>query len=182
MNENHPDLWKFNFSISREQLKSPSKLPLGVRDNVHRQLTKYSLSRCSIYASSRTSPHFSVAVFTCCSHEAAFTPSHLRCRSAARAPQHLRCSSRAGALHTESAGGWGPIGAHFTAAQASKSRESGFCRVSPINYAAAMNRRASSAAVANSKLCLSRPWKNKFAYLKSIGQWTRWELAARTWL
>ena len=101
MNENHPDLWKFNFSISREQLKSPSKLPLGVRDNVHRQLTKYSLSRCSIYASSRTSPHFSVAAFTCCSHAAAFTPSHLRCRSAARAPQHLRCSSRAGALQVD---------------------------------------------------------------------------------
>ena len=40
-----------------------------------------------------------------------------------------------------------------TADKASKSRESEFCSVSSINYAAAMDRRASSAAVANSKLC-----------------------------
>ena len=46
-----------------------------------------------------------------------------------------------------------------TAARASKSRESGFWSVSSINYAPAIDRRAPSAAVANSKLCLLRPWK-----------------------
>ena len=44
-----------------------------------------------------------------------------------------------------------------TAARASKFKVSECCSVSSINYAAAMDRRASSAAVANSKLCLSRP-------------------------
>ena len=52
---------------------------------------------------------------------------------------------------------------HFdTAALASKSRESGFYCVSSINYAAAMKRRASSTAMANSKLCLSRSWNYLF--------------------
>ena len=51
-----------------------------------------------------------------------------------------------------------------TAARASNSKVSEFCSVLSINYAAAIDRRASSAAVANSKLCLSRPWKKIFPF------------------
>ena len=69
-----------------------------------------------------------------------------------------------------------------TAARASKFKVSECCSVSSINYAAAMDRRASSAAVANSKLCLRfvTTLKKNIAYLKKLmaplrlaGSWRR---------